>query len=61
MVKEVGEVYAPYFHFIQGNEWQGVSWKAVRKLEETEIWRATTDKKQEKACCPSAMKKFGML
>ena len=56
MVKEVGEVYAPYFHFIQGNEWQGVSWKAVRKLEETEIWRATTDKKQEKACCPSAMK-----
>lgn len=48
MVREVGEVRAPYFHFIQGSRWLGVSWKYVRKLKEIEIWGVISDQNKRK-------------
>lgn len=60
MVREAGWVHAPYFHFVQGSGWQGVSLKYVRKLEETEIWGVISDQNKRRTAQVQE-KKFAMF
>lgn len=48
MVREVGEIHVPYFYFIQGSGRQGVSWKYVGKLKDTESWGVISDENRDK-------------
>lgn len=55
MVREVGEVHIPYFCFIQGSGWQGVSWKYVGKFGETESVDMISDENKRQICSSAQM------